>query len=86
MAPLKNKTPAERLVAHAFKADELRLLFEHEQFRALIAKMESIDEAERVVQAGGKIINALDRSGTDALRVLTRRRETENETRADFGN
>jgi hypothetical protein len=86
MEPLENKTPAERLVAHAFKPDELRLLFDHKEFRALMAKMESIDEAERVVQAGGKIINALDRSSTDGLRMLAKRRETENEGRADFGN
>jgi hypothetical protein len=51
-----NNTPAERLVAHSFNTHELRILFENQEFRELVGKMKSIDDAERVITFATGII------------------------------
>jgi hypothetical protein len=50
------KSPAERLVAHSFRLDELRVLFENVKFRALVSEMKSIEDAAKVVEFGAKCL------------------------------
>jgi|SRR3954468_12931076 hypothetical protein len=53
------KSRAEKLVARSFKLEELRALFEQEQFRTVIAKMATTADAQEVVEAGRKLLSEI---------------------------
>jgi hypothetical protein len=54
MNQLDNDTTADKLLAHSFNIQELRVLFEYEEFRSLVSKMRSFEDAEGIILEGSQ--------------------------------
>jgi hypothetical protein len=52
----KEGRAAERLVGNAFTAEELRILFEKEEFRTAVTKIQILEDAGEVVDLGSKLL------------------------------
>jgi hypothetical protein len=59
-ARLQAGSPTERLVGSSFSVSELRYLFGCEEFRAAVDEMKTVEEAEKVIELGAKLLTAKD--------------------------
>jgi len=65
----KSGTPAEKLIGISFTPEELGILLEAAPFRAAVEEMYTLEDAERVVSLGAKLVREFSRSPGRNLRA-----------------